>query len=289
MKLQELNRNVHRLEFDFDYKDLNQHKILIMSDVHWDNPHCDRSLLKKHMDYALANKIPVFINGDFFCLMQGKYDPRKRKNNIRPEHNKENYLDAVISDAVDWWSPYKDVLTVIGYGNHETSILSHQETDPLQRFVDLFNYTNQSKIYTGGYGGWFVLKYNYTKGDFGYTYKIKYFHGSGGGGPVTKGTIQNNRIMTSVSGADCFVLGHVHELYQMYYTVETLNVRNNVELKNILHLRAGTYKEEYGDGYMDYHIERGRPPKPLGCFEMVADIYKEKNKTIVNTTARALI
>jgi hypothetical protein len=25
-----------------------------------------------------------------------------------------------------------------------------------------------------------------------------------------------------------------------------------------------TYKEEYGDGSGGYHIEKGRPPKPLG-------------------------
>ncbi len=50
-------------------------------------------------------------------------------------------------------------MTVIGYGNHETSIIKYSETDILQRFVDLFNYKNKSNVFTGGYGGWMVLKY----------------------------------------------------------------------------------------------------------------------------------
>jgi hypothetical protein len=50
------------------------------------------------------------------------------------------------------------LLTVIGYGNHETAIIKNLETDPLQRFVDLLNYTNKTSVYTGGYGGWLVIK-----------------------------------------------------------------------------------------------------------------------------------
>jgi hypothetical protein len=292
LKLKQLSRNIHQLIIDYDYTNNRKHEVLMLSDIHWDNPHCKRDILKKHLDHAKENKIPVFINGDFFCLMQGKYDPRKRKNNIRPEHNLDNYLDAVITDAVKWWTPYKNILTVIGYGNHETSILSHQETDPLQRFVDLFNYQNKTNIYTGGYGGWLLLTFRHTKGKATKTYKIKYYHGSGGGGPVTKGTIQNNRMMAMVQGADCIAMGHVHELYALYYKVETLNQRNIIELKNVLHLRTGTYKEEYADGYMDYHIERGRPPKPVGCFKLQIECVYDKttdHKQTLIATATTMI
>jgi hypothetical protein len=72
--------------------------------------------------------------------MQGKFDPRRSKKDIRPEHNKANYLDAVIEDAVEWFAPYADILTVVGYANHETGIIRNVETDPLQSFVDLLNY-----------------------------------------------------------------------------------------------------------------------------------------------------
>ena len=31
------------------------------------------------------------------------------------------------------------------------------------------------------------------------------------------------------------------------------------------YIRTGTYKDEYGEGAGGFHIERGRPPKPLGA------------------------
>jgi hypothetical protein len=66
MKLEKLGKNVHKIYFD-----TNKAKIAILSDIHWDNPKCDRQLLKKHLDYCLEHNIPVHINGDMFCLMQG--------------------------------------------------------------------------------------------------------------------------------------------------------------------------------------------------------------------------
>ena len=95
--------------------------------------------LKAHLNYCKKYNIPVFINGDFFCVMQGKGDKRGTKSDIRPEHNYSDYFDRIISTAVEWWEPYKDILTVIGYGNHETSIKKHGETDLLRRFIIEFN------------------------------------------------------------------------------------------------------------------------------------------------------
>ena len=125
--------------------------------LHWDNPKCDRELLKKNLDYCLENNIPVHIAGDFFCLMQGRGDRRGNKSDIRPEHNNSRYLDSIVETAVEWFKPYKDILTVIGYGNHETAIIKYQETDLLQRFVDLFNLTYKANVYTGGYGGRLIV------------------------------------------------------------------------------------------------------------------------------------
>lgn len=87
-------------------KDWNDAKVLLLSDLHWDNPYCDRVLLKKHLDEALNGDHDILINGDLFCLMQGAYDPRKSKADIRPEHNVVNYFDAIINTAVDWFTPY---------------------------------------------------------------------------------------------------------------------------------------------------------------------------------------
>ena len=254
--------NIHEIKFT-----TNKAEVALLSDLHWDNPKCDRALLKKHLDYCLANKIPIHINGDMFCLMQGRGDRRGNKSDILPEHNNARYLDSVIETAVEWFSPYKDVLTVIGYGNHETSIIKHQETDVLRRFVDIFNYENKTQLYTGGYGGWmkYALKVT-TSSDATFTHK--YFHGSGGGGIVTKGAINLTRALEMYGSMDLFSMGHIHENASRNDEREYLHFNTkkgyDIRLQTTHMALTGTYKEEYGDGSKGWHIERGAPPKPLG-------------------------
>lgn len=263
MNLKKVSRNVHVLELSKE-----ETKLALLSDIHWDNPKCDRDKLKDHLDYCLKHNIPIQINGDFFCLMQGKYDPRRNKKDILPEHNTANYIDAVIEDAVNWWSPYAHLLTVIGYGNHETAIIKNLETDPLQRFVDLLNYTNKTSVQTGGYGGWMVLKYNLS-GNTVMSKNLKYFHGSGGGGIVTKGAINLTRALEMYENMDIFIMGHIHENSSRNDVRDSINFNVGkksfeIEHKQIHLAITGSYKEEYQDGAFGWHVERGAPVKPTG-------------------------
>lgn len=254
-----METNVHLLKKEFE-----KTKVLLISDIHWDNPKCKRDLLKSHLDEALKINADILLNGDTFCLMQGAYDPRKNKNDIRPEHNKANYLDAVVDTAIEWFKPYAHLIKVVGYGNHETNILKRQETDVIKRFVDGLNAEMGTDIQVGGYGGWVLYSFRRKGSTSTAAYRIKYFHGSGGGGPVTKGSIQFNRMSTMVENADMIWMGHVHESQELTYTVERLNGSNVVDLRDILMVRTPTYKEEYNEGKGGWHVERGAPPKPLG-------------------------
>ena len=268
MKLTKHYKNVHSLEMEGENV-----KIAMLSDIHWDNPKCDWNYLKRHLDYCVAENMPIMINGDMFCLMQGRGDKRSSKSDIRPEHNNSKYLDSVVETAVTWWSPYAHLLTVIGYGNHETAIIKWQETDILQRFVDLLNYTNGTNVQTGGYGGWFIIKQQLTKTMIMST-KIKYFHGSGGGGVVTKGAINLTRALELYEGFDVFAMGHIHENSARNDSREIVDNRNDYQIKHKdLHLMlTGAYKEEYEDGSKGWHVERGAPIKPIGGRILTIDI-----------------
>jgi predicted phosphodiesterase len=257
-------RNVHTFRFSYD-SNFNR-RVLLISDAHWDNPKCDRDLLKKHLEQAKAENALILFNGDTFCLMQGAYDPRKSKSDIRPEHNKSDYFDAIIRTAVEWFGPYAENIALVCRGNHETSILKRQETDMVQRFVDMMNMVHRPKqpIYDGGYGGWVRFMFQHRSSNHVQTHKLKYYHGTGGGGIVTKGIIQNQRLNASIEGADLIWNGHVHEDYITYYVKETLNKVGVVTQKECCHIRTSTYKEEYEDGFGGWHVERGAPPKPLG-------------------------
>jgi Icc-related predicted phosphoesterase len=244
-------------------------KVAILSDLHWDNPHTDRELIKRHLDYCLKEEIPVMINGDMFCLMQGRGDNRRNKSDIRPEHNNARYLDSIVETAVEWFLPYAHIIKLIGYGNHETAIIKFQETDILQRFVDILNFKAGSNVQVGGYGGWLIIKQtSQSNSTASFTTKIKYFHGSGGGGIVTKGAINLTRALELYEGFDVFVMGHIHENSCRNDVRDTVDChpQSGYTLKQKqLHLMlTGTYKEEYGDGSHGWHVERGAPIKPLG-------------------------
>jgi hypothetical protein len=277
------SKNVHELQLEGI-----EVKIAMLSDLHWDNPHCDRDMLKRHLDYCLEENIPVMINGDMFCLMQGRGDNRRNKSDIRPEHNNARYLDSIVETAIEWFLPYAHIIKLIGYGNHETSIIKFQETDILQRFVDLLNYKAGSNIQTGGYGGWLVVRQSSNKNNTtSFSTKIKYFHGSGGGGIVTKGAINLTRALETYENFDVFSMGHIHENSCRNDVRDTLEQHPNsgytLKQKQLHLMLTGTYKEEYGDGSQGWHVERGAPIKPLGGRILTIKCIRErsgKKKTI---------
>jgi hypothetical protein len=266
------SKNVHSVECG------REQEFLLISDLHWDNPKCDRELLKNHLEEAKRRGAKIIINGDLLCCMQGKGDPRRSKDDIRPEHNNGRYLDSIVDTAVEWFTPYADIILLVGYGNHETSIIHHQETDILQRFVAILNHSCGSKVEIGGYGGVIDFKMRYDSLHTS-NFVTHYHHGHAGGGVVSKGVLQDYRILASIEGYDCTWQGHVHELYYHQNIIHRYDRSTKMLLQKPVHqVRTATYKEEWADGYMGFHVERGRGPKPLGGYWMKLKVEREKSK-----------
>ena len=230
---------------------------LLISDVHWDNPHCDRRLLKAHLDEAVERQAGIMVFGDFFCAMQGKYDKRADKSALRPEHQVANYLDALVDTAAAWLAPYRERIVLIADGNHETAIRKHQETDLLARLCAQLGVAHM------GYSGFarFMFATGRETGKR-ISKRLYWHHGSGGGGPVTKGVIQHSRRAASVE-ADIFVSGHIHEAWQVENPVLRMLDSGALRKDTQHHVQLATYKDEFTPRG-GFHVERGRPPKPLG-------------------------
>lgn len=164
-----------------------------------------------------------------------------------------------------------------------TGVIKYQETDILKRFVDKCNATYGSNIQIGGYGGWIIYTMQLGLNDTAKTsFKHKYFHGSGGGGIVTKGAINLTRALETYEGYDLFTMGHIHENASRTDTRETIYTnagRVKIVRKDIHSCITGTYKEEYGKGEYGWHVERGAPPKTLGGRIVTFEVIKEDKKT----------
>jgi hypothetical protein len=253
-------------------------EFLLMSDLHWDNPNCDRGLLKNHLDEAVKRNAAIILNGDTYCCMGGKYDRRADKSLIRPEHNTDRYFDAIVDTSVEWFAPYAKNILLIGYGNHETAIIKHGETDLLQRFASTLNYATGSAVQVGGYGGTIDIRVLHDT-IRGVNFVVHYFHGHSGGGAVSRGVIHDQRLLAGTEGYDLTWMGHVHELYYHQNMVHRYDRSTKTLIQKPIHqLRTATYKEEWDGGYMGFHTERGRGPKPLGGYWLKLETSRNSSK-----------
>ena len=236
---------------------------LLLTDVHWDNPKCERGLLTRHLDEAKARNAAVISAGDFFCAMQGKWDKRASKVDLRPEHQTDDYLDSLVDTATDWLEPYRDVLAVFGDGNHEKSIQKRHETNLTERLCARLR-DRGSKVKRGGYGGWVRFEIQEANGRRGGSRNLFYHHGAGMDPAVTKGLIEHERMAAWLDGADVVLTGHIHQLNYTRTRRVSLDNADNVVKRTVHWLRAGSYKDDYADGAAGHHVERNRGPRPLG-------------------------
>ena len=243
-----------------------RHRILEISDAHWDNQHCDRAALKRDMDEAVSTGSPIVIFGDWFCAMQGKWDKRADDKQLRPEHRGGKYLDNLVNTAAEWLKPYAANIALITYGNHETSILFHHQTDLLQRLHQELGHCAGYQGEIGAYGGFLKVSSEHVKGKI-LNKVICWNHGYGGGGEVTRGMIDHSRTR-SQAYADIYVSGHIHRRNSDENIIMELDERNNaIRLRSQWFLRSSTYKQETGATQNDisgWHTERGRGERPVG-------------------------
>lgn len=228
---------------------------LFVFDAHWDNPHADRALLKLHHEQAMQRGAGIFYGGDFFCAMQGKFDPRHVKADIRPEHQGSNYLDLLVDTATDWLQPYKANIIGMGEGNHELGIEKRLETSLTGRLCANLGVQHMHE--------WGFIRFQFSRPAGNRTSRNLYWHhGSGGGGPVTRGVIASARRNAMLDSTDLVVTGHIHEQWMLKTPVVRVTDSGQVEIRDRLHLQCGTYKQEFIE--TGYHVSNQRPPKPLG-------------------------
>lgn len=261
--MEQHSRNVAIVTIPFR-KTLDQ-KFLLTADRHWDNTLSNWELQQKHLQEAVAHRAGIFDFGDLFCAMQGKFDKRSDKDALRSIHCHGEYLDSLVATAADFFECAAKRIIMLGMGNHETAILKRHETNLTSRLADELNVRRGTRIYNGGYSGWAIFKlHNLDTGDIT-TKKLWYIHGYGGGGPVTRGVIQTNRKAVYLPDADFVITGHTHDEWIVPIQRSRIDDDGYQYLEEQIHVQVPTYKDEYTDGWGGWHVETGKPPKPIGA------------------------
>lgn len=250
------------VKFD-EWKTGDHQWIMFSSDRHFDSVHCDRKLMKADLEKAKERNALIIDVGDMFDVMQGRYDPRRSYDDLRPEYKTSTYLDDIVEDAADFFKPYAENFLVIGRGNHDQTVLKNSGTDIISNLVYHLNRENNANIVAGTYGGWVKMLFNVSSART--SKNIKYFHGSGGDAPVTKGTIQTARQAVYLPDADIVVNGHSHNAYILPLERERISNNGRVYTDTSWYIRTPSYADHYGDGTVGWEVERWGSPKPRGC------------------------
>lgn len=258
--INQFGRNIHTVEMEGS-----EINTLQISDVHFDSHKCDRELLTKHLREAEKRGAFVMINGDWFDLMGGKYDPRSTYDMIRPEYKGANYLDLVIQDAAEYLSKF-NLTYFIGRGNHETNITKRLHTDPIDRLVMLLK-TKGITCEAGGYSGWIIYRLQYQGRCKVFTQH--YHHGFGGNAPRSKGILNADINMKRFPDAQIITRGHDHNKWYLPQSrIRLHSIRGNnfnyEQRDEIVHiLQTGSYKM-LGDGFGGWAVEKGFDRPVLG-------------------------
>lgn len=237
---------------------------LLISDAHWDHPDCLRKPYERAINRAVEIGAPIIYNGDTLCLMQTHADRRSTKGSTREEHNEPDYFRATAVDFVEQHRAAAANIALIGYGNHETAPLRHCNVDPVTMLADQFDRLTGHAPIIGGYRGWLLFRFVRAGRLQGHGLRMYYFHGAGGGGPVTKGVIQTARRNAYIDGADIIWTGHVHERWMVDTPAVACSQNGRETVRPRWHISTPGFKDEFGGAGMGWHIERGAPPKPTG-------------------------
>ena len=237
--------------------------VFVTSDLHIDSIYCNREYLLADLAEAVRRNALILLIGDVFDAMQGRFDPRRSMAELRPEYRREDYYDFVIKDVGKILSPYAKNIAVLSDGNHELSVLKNANTNLADRLVERLNNTHGANVRHGGYGGWIRFMWERNGNPKGST-KVKYFHGSGGEAPVTRGVIQTNRQATFLPDPNIILNGHSHHAYWVPVTRERISGKGELFFDTQHHVRTPGYKQGYADGSSGFEVTKGMVPKPLG-------------------------
>lgn len=253
-----ISPKVHRIAVNLAHTEF-PFRVLLTGDRHWDNPKSRRDMQKRHLDQALAIDAPVIDVGDLFCAMESKHDRRASKS-VRDEHNYIDYTDRLVNDAIEWFKPYASQIAILGMGNHETAILSHNNTNLTNRLAAGLG----ENTFAAGYHGWVQFKFVISDSER-HSANLYFHHGAGGGGPVTKGIIDSHRMLEWLDNVDVIASGHVHQEMVVNVARESINSLGRIKRKEVIFVRVPTYKDEWSDQAGGFAVERRHGPRPLGA------------------------
>jgi hypothetical protein len=234
---------------EFDYSKAKEFRFCFMSDWHLEAADHNRKKLKQDLEEAKETGCRVYVDGDIMDLIL----PGDMKRYVKANDLSESQavINEVVENALEFLSPYIDIIDGIGVGNHESSTVKYHSIDPAAWLIMLMNQKRDKSlppIHHMGYTGYLLLDFQHGDNRKTRRLKIWYHHGVGGASPVTKGLIDFNRAVYA-NDADIYWMGHKH-----VSSIDPGIERMYVDKANQPYIK--TLKAFYTAGYKGGHIHK---------------------------------
>lgn len=164
-----------------------------MNDLHFGSEAVDYDLLQRVFDFIASNRenTRILINGDIIQGVTKQSKGSLYEQRMTPEEQ--------IELAVEYFTPYKDLIDCVTMGNHDWRILEETSIDVIKMFCKDLGILDKYVGYEGLVG--FSLNKCY--------YSIEMYHGNGGG--ATLGSVERNLKNFRKTTADVMYCGHWHK------------------------------------------------------------------------------
>jgi len=248
-------------------------KVLLMTDLHFDSTQCNRDLLYSHIRQAKREGAIILMAGDIFDVMCSRHDPRRSRQSLRPEYSnpKRSYFQLIVEDFCKFFGSYAGNIAMISPGNHENSCLKNNDINLITWVVDKLNAQKENNIVEGLYEGMIRFafeppKIKTTGKVLQFSKNIVYSHGYGGGGQVTDGAIDFDRMMGRNERADILWMGHTHHCNYFVKCSTDYTTKGRRYEREVHCIRSPGYKMTRHPDFDTWESQMGMKPKPMGAW-----------------------
>lgn len=217
--------------------------LLFFGDLHWGYPTCAEDEAREMLDWALKEKVYVFLLGD---LIDAGLRDSIGDSVYRQKLNPQGQMEAV----VELLTPLSKKGLIIGMltGNHEERITQRTSIDISKLMA------KELGVPYLGYAGWSLIKVGKQN------YKLYTTHGAGGS------TLPHTKLNAAVkvayfTDADIIAYGHLHGLASDIRLIGGIDLRSKqVIMKKQYVVLTGSYLNYHGS----YAEMKGFPPAKIG-------------------------
>ncbi|SIO37527.1 hypothetical protein SAMN05444166_4198 [Singulisphaera sp. GP187] len=241
---------------------------LLCSDFHLGSACSDHDAIVRQLQRAKDVGARVLINGDMFDAI----GPKDRRFDLSVLHplvaRKKDLAKAIVDMAMEILMPFKDIIDIIGIGNHEETWINYGYNDPVRRVLEELA-REGGKAKHGSFWGYIKTSFVVPGHRKRPKHKLLYLHGTGGDSPVTKGTIDFNRKGRNWV-YDCLTFGHKHNMVCAADQIADVSDKGRYVERRQLNLQTASYYRNYrqlkDDEVLDqsYAARSAHPPKPIG-------------------------